>query len=164
MVMQMHKIIALVFLLAISPAAACVNVVVSENTLKQAFLLAFQKDKQLSDLKLVDKNQYDDWGKKVIQKHGYSFVESFDLNNDHEDELFIAAYSKSQNKTYLLIFSHANILRLLKIESFSYPRLCIKKADDGSSLRAISVLGSETEGDVIWNGKEFQFIPYRPDY
>lgn len=130
----------------------------------EVFSLAYELDGDLKELELVQLEDYDDWDRNIIIKNKYAFIEEFDLNDDGINEMFIAARSKKNNNTYLLITSRSRQVKLNKIIDFGYPRLCIKKSKDGKSLRVISKIGTELTGDVVWVEEKYQFIPYNPDY
>ncbi len=133
----------------------------AQNLADEALNLLKNERKNLTDIRLIDIEDYDRWDQVNLANQQCAFVKQFDLTHDGKKELFLAGYSKKFSNAYLLIFS-TNPLDLLKVQEFSHPQLCIVKSQN--SLRVINKFGTEMEGDIIWDGMEINFVPYIPDY
>ena len=161
MMQNIYRIVFISLVLISSSNAEDINL---EERVSSVLELVKKKRTDLDDLKIIVPSQYDDWGRKIIKDYKYSFVESFDMNDDQIVDVFIASYSSKHNKSYLIVSTREGPIAIQKIIEFSYPQLCFSKTKNKKILRVISVLGSELEGDLLWENNKFVFKPYEPDY
>ena len=133
---------------------------IAQDTIEQALKVIVKESQEYEDIVLVDVSHYDEWDTALLKKQNCVFFERFDLTKDGVFELFLAGYSKKQNNSYIFVFS-MNPLKLLKVQSFTHPQVCIIKYNE--NIRIINKFGTEMEGDIIWDGG-VRFVPYTPDY